>query len=626
MVEVPIPLRRFFLECLDAAQAAMYELILCLVAREGDAPEIYAEVTRYWSSLHDLTGEAVLFVFAGAQKGELATGAVHHRKNPVLYITKGMSVAPKNRLAFNIWEKLNDGTSQPEGRSHLAERHSLQISDLKEVFRLRECDLPCLHVTFLRDRTTTFLPIRRNTRSFSFYSYIRAIMAEAEPHLVELHSLSSTLRETTDKVSELDRLTNEVHWRSDAALSVLLHLSTDDAVPTDCKPPISEAIAILRDSNLTESNRRQYFRLLERIRANGPFWLAHRSQLQRAIDLRCSALRHVLPPDLPSRDELKASMKGMQDGIHGATLALKGAVERASARVVVKTESRKRPTLAADICILTVIQAELDAARTVIGMTDRDRVKLKGTGSVYWLNKLFSHRTHRDYRIALGCIANAGNYDSSAASSEAFATFSPACMILVGIAAGIRGKVRLGQVVLSERVVAYEPASLQASPDGNCIEVPRPEIVRAPHSITQDVVAYRSDEARNRVDDLCRVAQDVQVPPAEELPSLGLSAQEISYRAEISMSTVASGEKLLRDDRKLRTIRTRIHGKTEVGEMEGAGFVTACTRLGVQWLVVRGVSDFGDSSKSDAFHTLASVRAAATAVDFISHGLELGRP
>src|ERR1019366_10526805 len=103
------------------------------------------------------------------------------------------------------------------------------------------------------------------------------------------------------------------------------------------------------------------------------------------------------------------------------------------------------------------------------------RVKIPNTGSVYWITKVYSHRAKREYLVAVGCIANAGNYDSSAATSEALHIFSPKCMLLVGIAAGIKDKVKIGQVVLSQRIVAYEQASIERQEDGTRREIRRPE-------------------------------------------------------------------------------------------------------------------------------------------------------
>ncbi len=188
----------------------------------------------------------------------------------------------------------------------------------------------------------------------------------------------------------------------------------------------------------------------------------------------------------------------------------------------------------------------------------------------------------------------------------------------MGIAAGIRDKVQIGEVVLSDRVVAYEPAALLRTARGTK-ELPRPEIDRAPHTMIQDVVSYRPDSARLRA---AFERAGGEVPTAS-------AGRDSEFRAHVASAitarqgTIASGEKLLRDPAKLLAVRG-MHGKTEVGEMEAAGLVEACRRGPVPWLVIRGISDFGDELKDDRFHEFASCAAAAVLHDFIAHGLDLG--
>jgi hypothetical protein len=103
-------------------------------------------------------------------------------------------------------------------------------------------------------------------------------------------------------------------------------------------------------------------------------------------------------------------------------------------------------------------------------------------------------------------------------------------------------------------------------------------------------------------------------------------AEHVATSIAMRLGTIASGEKLLRDPAKLLSVRDEIHGKTEAGEMEAAGVVEACRRANVPWLVVRGISDFGDELKDDRFHAFAARAAAAVLVDFIAWGLDLASP
>ncbi len=266
-----------------------------------------------------------------------------------------------------------------------------------------------------------------------------------------------------------------------------------------------------------------------------------------------------------------------------------------------------------EVVILTVIPAELEAARRVLRVGEASREK-DPDGTVYFRGAVRSELADRDYAIALTCIGAAGNAGAAAATAGAIARYRPRAVLLMGIAAGIRDKVRIGEVVLSDRVVAYEPAALVRSAGGTK-EQPRPEIDRAPHAMIQDVVSYRPDPARLR-GAFERAGGVVPVAPA---------GREDEFRAHVAsaitarLGTIASGEKLLRDPAKLLAVRD-LHGKTDAGEMEAAGLVDACRRGPFPWMVIRGISDFGDELKDDRFHELASCAAAAVLYDFIAHG------
>lgn len=279
--------------------------------------------------------------------------------------------------------------------------------------------------------------------------------------------------------------------------------------------------------------------------------------------------------------------------------------------------SGPEPGESIDVVILTVIPAELEAARRVLQIDDGSREKASD-GTVYFRGSMRSELAGRGYAVALTCIAGAGNPGAAAATAGAIAKYHPRAVLLMGIAAGIRDKVRIGEVVLSDRVVAYEPAALIRSASGAAVQ-PRPEIDRAPHTMIQDVVTYRPEPARLHV---------AFVRAGGAVPAAG-AGQEAEFHAHVAsaitarLGTIASGEKLLRDPGKLLAVR-ELHGKTEVGEMEAAGLVDGCRRGSVPWLVIRGISDFGDALKDDRFHAFAACAAAAVMHDFLAHGLDLG--
>lgn len=265
----------------------------------------------------------------------------------------------------------------------------------------------------------------------------------------------------------------------------------------------------------------------------------------------------------------------------------------------------------ADIGILTVIPPELLAVRDAFKF-DPDAHHVTSSGTIYWHceKDIFGRRSKTS--LALGCIGEAGNYDAAAATARMIQTFDPSLMLLVGIAAGIRGKLRIGEVSLADRIVGYE---FGAAEDRSI--KPRPEITKPSYRIGQLLASYDKNSAQGRAGQKFVNANWRFPTPRSERDKAEWDAN-VAKGVLIRTSTIASGEKLLKDPEKLISYR-EIHGKIEVGEMEGSGFSKVCDAEKVDWLVIRGISDFGDSLKDDRFHEFASRTAASVAVDVVEY-------
>ena len=298
---------------------------------------------------------------------------------------------------------------------------------------------------------------------------------------------------------------------------------------------------------------------------------------------------------------------------------------------------RVEPRTPVDIAVITVIQAELDALRRVLALDDAARSKYEGR--VYWSGSIRSALQRREFTYALTCIGQAGNSASAACTASVISALSPKIVVLVGIACGMRGKRKIGDVVFGESVVTYEPGAITATRsyglrrliraalsilglgslvgDDTHID-PRPNVHEPPHALWQDVIAYTPDP--HRLEALfARLGENVPSPPPG---SERQYRKDVQTTLSIQTAVIASGEKLIRAADFFRSLR-KLHGRIEVAEMEGAGFARACIDRQVDWLIVRGVSDFGDEFKNDAFHRFASAAASTALLDFLSNGLTL---
>lgn len=265
----------------------------------------------------------------------------------------------------------------------------------------------------------------------------------------------------------------------------------------------------------------------------------------------------------------------------------------------------------ADIIFVTALTVELDALRMTLGAKGRDPLRTR-SGTHIWRTTINSQASG-DLRVVLCCVGAAGNVASSSFVSELLLELHPRLVIMVGIAAGMPGKRRLGEVVIADEVVAYEPAALVEDKGRHHLQA-RPRTYYPSHMVHQDVLAYVStpEEVAARVTQGLR-NRNIEYPAPNESAVAGPC---------VSLATVASGEKLIRDSVVWDELR-RIHGKIDVTDMEAVGIAQACQQHTVPFLVIRGISDFGDKEKNDRYHGIASAAASEFAVDFIREGYHL---
>ncbi|MDI5530659.1 purine phosphorylase, partial [Salmonella enterica subsp. enterica serovar Cerro] len=164
-----------------------------------------------------------------------------------------------------------------------------------------------------------------------------------------------------------------------------------------------------------------------------------------------------------------------------------------------------------------------------------------------------SKRSGKTASCVLACFAGAGNVDAASVTSMLLGELRPANVMMLGIAAGLRDKCALGEVVIAERVVAYEGAAFLE--EGRVEN--RPEISRLSMRVRQDVSSYLSNRAT------------LEFRLTESYRTLGIEfpdqveAGPVIQGVMPKTATVASGEKLLRDPDKFLGMR-ELHGKTEV--------------------------------------------------------------
>lgn len=187
-------------------------------------------------------------------------------------------------------------------------------------------------------------------------------------------------------------------------------------------------------------------------------------------------------------------------------------------------------------------------------------------------------------------LSKQGRKDAQATVSAAIARHQPSAVIAVGIACGAnKGKQAIGDVLVSEYLCDYESARLNA--DGSAIQ---------------------------------RGAR----PPASPL-LLGRVRVLDQRRGDetgwptVHIGALLCGDKLIDDPAVL--IRLKAWEPEAIGiEMEAAGIEKAASAARVDWIVIKGISDWGDGRKNTKSKELDQRRAADNAVRVVKALLETG--
>ncbi|WP_186038780.1 phosphorylase [Burkholderia gladioli] len=273
--------------------------------------------------------------------------------------------------------------------------------------------------------------------------------------------------------------------------------------------------------------------------------------------------------------------------------------------------AEKQAAARTDVLLLTALPVELAAARMAFDIPENASPRtVRGTYNVWRSQKRTSD--NGTVTVDVACFATAGNVNAAAITATLIAELGPAHVVMIGIAAGLREKCKLGQVVIAERVVAYEGKAVLNGGD----EQARPEQYHITARVRQGLARYLStpELLKDRLDAAWR-QHEFQMPT-------NVTAGPVANSPLPEATTIAAGEELLRDEARLQQIRT-LHGKIEVFEMEAVGVHAACQNEGVPAIVIRGISDFGDETKDGRFHDAASRAAAIVADDFIRNCLSV---
>jgi nucleoside phosphorylase len=264
------------------------------------------------------------------------------------------------------------------------------------------------------------------------------------------------------------------------------------------------------------------------------------------------------------------------------------------------------------VALLTVIGPELEAVKRAFAISEEAR--MPGRGRLHY-EVVKETSFNGPIRLEVHCIARPGNSASSAAAARIIQR-GHKFLLLCGIAAGWREKLKIGDVVVPRSVV---DTTLKVAEGG--VLLPRPSIVSPLLGVLQMNSAAAVDKPQWEAlfEKTCR---GWAIPPEGGYQRYETDVADVPSLYE---SAILSDNLLVRDPNIIVDAANELHQQIRAAEMEAAGFVSACNDEypPVPWFVIRGISDFGDQVKNDYFHKLAASAVASYASLYLENVLDL---
>lgn len=259
-----------------------------------------------------------------------------------------------------------------------------------------------------------------------------------------------------------------------------------------------------------------------------------------------------------------------------------------------------------DVGIITIIPTEIESLFEIMNISEQNLVKINSP-FLYYKSKNFSEQCGREISLVVSFInGDAGNVEASICTTHFLQNWHPKLMCMVGISAGIEGKVKIGDVVTPSKIIDRTKKVYKAGR-----YIPRTENYNRTRVIEQMLKRYKITLEDFFLECNKYILSDIK---RAELVAKANGIDESVYSRELRLidGSIASEDTLIRDSEFFVPITENVDEKCRGAEMEAVGFVKACRteKEDFPWIIFRGISDMGDVKKSDDFQALAAKSAS----------------
>ena len=256
-----------------------------------------------------------------------------------------------------------------------------------------------------------------------------------------------------------------------------------------------------------------------------------------------------------------------------------------------------------DICVVCALPEEARAFLEVVRQQCEDVIEERISPRYHYSYRFTAMKNNKDEPLSLhiSWLPRYGPQEMILHLSHVLEECQPRLAIMTGICAGDSQHVQLGDLVVAERTFTYDNGKFALDEQGRSVH-------------EHDTMTYQLDanilQFLGLFDNWKPLIVRLERPPSP--PEIRLKQREVRCH----IKAMASGS-AVRADHPFEDVRAPVRGTVAI-DMEGAAFGLVMNRHPlIPWLVVKGVCDYADQDKNDAYHDYAARASAFYALSFI---------
>lgn len=232
--------------------------------------------------------------------------------------------------------------------------------------------------------------------------------------------------------------------------------------------------------------------------------------------------------------------------------------------------------------ILIVVATPLEAKMVLSQMKENGYIPIPQTINkmVFWhLGEINGSNLIMQKTTTMGSSGPGG---SSLSVQDAISIIKPDAVVMLGIAFGLKkDKQKIGTVLVSKQIEGYELSKIK-----------------------ENSVIQRADK----------------IPASHSLVNMFENAEFDFAQCDLEFGLMVSGEKLVDNEEFVNRLKIS-YPEAIGGEMEGEGLQSACHRNGVDWILMKGICDWGFNKNTPSKNDDQKL-AISNACDFLLYTLE----